>query len=165
MHLSDRYQRRGAVQLFGGLRVHTEETLARCFERKRFVEFQSFLGMLFGSVGCRRIRSLHLILDNGSTHAPKRLPAWIASLGLPFPVHLHWLPVNASWLDQIEIVFSELQRKALTPNDFESTDHVRQRILGFFAERNRRAQPIQWTYTAQKLLGKVGRQRRLAATS
>jgi DDE superfamily endonuclease len=164
MHLPDRYQRQGAVQLFGGLLVHTGETLARCFERKRFVEFQSFLGMLFGSVWCRRIRSLHLILDNGSTHAPKRLPAWITSLALPFPVHLHWLPVNASWLDQIEIVFSELQRKALTPNDFDSTGHVRQRILAFFAERNRRAQPIQWTYTAPKLLAKVRRQRRLAAT-
>src|SRR4029453_14054485 len=164
---------------------------------KRFVEFQSFLQLLFGSVWCRRIRSVHLILDNGSTHAPRRLPAWLTSLDLPFPIplhwlplirdtgptlapggvppwltsldlpfpiHLHWLPVNASWLDQIEIVFSELQRKALTPNDFESTDHVPQRILGFFAERNRRAQPIRWTYAAQKLLGKVRRQRRLAAT-
>jgi hypothetical protein len=58
--------------------------------------------MLFGSVWCRRIRSLHLILDNGSTHAPKRLPTWIGTLNLPFPAHLHWLPVNASWLDQIE---------------------------------------------------------------
>jgi hypothetical protein len=164
MHLPARYQRQGAVQLFGALLVHTGETLARCFERKRFVEFQSYLRMLFGSVWCRRIRSLHLILDNGSTHAPKRLPAWITSLGLPFPVHLHWLPVNASWLDQIEIVFSERQRKALTPNDFASTDHVRQRILGFFAERNRRAHPIQWTYTAQKLLAKVRRRRRPAAT-
>jgi hypothetical protein len=57
------------------------------------------------------------------------------------------LPVNASWLDQIEIVFSELPRKAFTPNDCASTDHVRQRILGFFAERNRRAHPIRWTYT------------------
>ena len=116
------------------------------------------------SVWCRRIRSLHLISDNGSTHAPKRLPGWLASRGLPFPVHLHWLSVNASWLDQIEIVFSERQRKALTPNDFASTDHVRQRILGFFAERNRRAHPIQWTYTAQKLLAKVRRRRRPAAT-
>jgi DDE superfamily endonuclease len=164
LHLPDRYQRQGAVQLFGGLMVHTGETLARCFERKRFVEFQSFLRMLFGSVWCRRIRGLHLILDNGSTHAPKRLPAWIVSLGLPFPVYLHWLPVNASWLDQIEIVFSDLQRQALTPNDFASTDHVRQRIRAFFAERNRRAQPIQWTYTAEKLLAKVRRRRRLAAT-
>ena len=74
------------------------------------------------------------------------------------------MPVNASWLDQIEIVFSELQRKALTPNDFDSTAHVRQRILAFFADRNRRARPIQWTYTAHKLLAKAGRQRKLAAT-
>jgi hypothetical protein len=61
-------------------------------------------------------------------------------------------------------VVSELHRKALTPNDFESTAHVRQRILAFFAERNRRARPIQWTYTAHKLMAKVLRQRRLAAT-
>jgi DDE superfamily endonuclease len=164
MHVPDRYQRQGAVQLFAALLVHTGETLARCVERKRFIEFQSFLRLLFGSVWCRRVRGLHPILDNGSTHAPKRLPLWLTGLNLPFPVHLHWLPVNASWLDQIEIVFSELQRKALTPNDFESPDHVRQRILGFFAERNRRAEPIQWTYTTQKLLTKVRRQRRLAAT-
>jgi len=164
LHLANRYKRQGAVPLFGGLLVHTGETLARCFERKRFVEFQIFLRMVFGSVWCRRIRSLHLILDNGSTHAPQRLPAWIRTLDLPFPVHVHWLPVNASWLDQIEIVFSELQRKALTPNDFESTRHVRERISGFFAERNRRARPIQWTYTRQKLLAKFRARRRLAAT-
>ena len=121
MHVPDRYQRRGAVQLVAGLLVHTGETLTRCFERKRFVEFQSFLQLLFGSVWCRRIRSLHLILDNGSTHAPRRLAAWLTSLDLPFPVHVHWLPVNAAWLDQIEIVFSELPRKARAPNDFEST--------------------------------------------
>jgi DDE superfamily endonuclease len=164
LHIPDRYHRRGAVQLFAALLVHTGETLARCFERKRFVEFQSFLQLLFGSVWCRRIRRLHLVLDNGSTHAPKRLSAWITTLELPFPVHLHWLPVNASWLDQIEIVFSELQRKALTPNDFDSTVHVRQRILAFFADRNRRARPVQWTYTAEKLLAKVHRRRRLAGT-
>jgi hypothetical protein len=116
------------VQLFPGLLVHTGETWARCFEHKRFVEFQRFLQMVFGCVWGRRIRSVHLILDSGSTHAPKLLPAWLASLGLPFPVHLHWLAGNASWLDQIEIVLGELQRRALTPNDFESTDHVRQRI-------------------------------------
>jgi hypothetical protein len=70
MHVPDRYQRQGAVQLFATLLVHTGETMARCFERKRFVEFQSFLELLFGSVWCRRIRSLHLILDNGSTLRP-----------------------------------------------------------------------------------------------
>jgi hypothetical protein len=162
MHVADRYQRQGAVQLFAGLLVHTGETLARCFERKRFAEFQSFLRMLLASMWCRRIRTVHLILDNGSTHAPKRLPAWIRTLNLPFHVRLHWLPVNASWLDQVEIVFSQLQKKALMPNDFESLAGVRRTILAFFAERNRHARPIQWSYTSQKLIAKFRRQHKLA---
>lgn len=54
----------------------------------------------------------------GATMTPsKPSSAWIRTLALPFHVRLHWLPVNASWLDQIEIVFGELQRKVLTPND------------------------------------------------
>jgi hypothetical protein len=39
LHIPDRYQRRGAVQLFAALLVHTGETVARCLERTRFVEF------------------------------------------------------------------------------------------------------------------------------
>jgi hypothetical protein len=162
MHVADRYQRKGAVQLFAGLRVHTGETLARCFERRRFAEFQVFLRMLFGSIWCQRIRTLHLILDNGSTHAPKRLPAWIRTLHLPFQARLHWLPVNASWLDQVEIVFSLLQKKVLMPNDFASPAGVRRTILAFFAERNRHARPIQWSYTSQKLRAKFRGQQKLA---
>lgn len=164
IHVSDRYQRKGAVQLFAGLLVHRGETLARCFDRKRFSEFQVFLRMLFASGWCRRIHVLHLILDNGSTHAPKQLPTWIRTLGLPFDVHLHWLPVHASWLDQIEIVFSVLQRKVLMPNDFASPRHVERRILTFFAERNRTAQPIHWSYTSRQLIAHFGRRHRLAAS-
>ena len=162
-HVGDRYQRRGAVQLFAGLLVHRGETLARCFERKRFGEFQEFLRMVFASLWCKRIRVLHLILDNGSTHAPKQLASWIGTLGLRFDVRIHWLPVHASWLDQIEIVFSVLQKKVLTPNDFASTRHVERRLLAFLAERNRTARPIQWSYTSKRLLKRFG-QRRLAAS-
>jgi hypothetical protein len=50
LHAGDRYQRTGAVQLFAGLLVHRGETLARCFDRKRFGEFQVFLRMLFASL-------------------------------------------------------------------------------------------------------------------
>src|SRR5215831_16248833 len=164
MHVGDRYQRTGAVQLFAGLLVHRGETLARCLERKRFGEFQVFLRMLFASLWCKRIRVLHLILDNGSTHAPKQLADWILSLRLRFEVRIHWLPVHASWLDQIEIVFSVLQRKVLMPNDFASPHHLERRILTFFTERNRTARPIHWTYTSKQLIAKVRQRRRLAAS-
>jgi DDE superfamily endonuclease len=164
VHVGDRYQRQGAVQLFAGLLVHKGETLARCFEQKRFREFQAFLKMLFASLWCKRIRVLHLILDNGSTHAPKQLAAWIHVLGLPFDVRIHWLPVHASWLDQIEIVFSVLQRKVLMPNDFASPHHVERHILTFLAQHNRTARPIHWSYTSKQLLARFGRRHRLAAS-
>ena len=92
------------------------------------------------------------------------MAVWIRSLGLRFEVRIHWLPVHASWLDQIEIVFSVLQRKVLMPNDFASRRLVERRILTFFAERNGTARPIHWSYTSKQLIAKGGRRQRLAAS-
>jgi hypothetical protein len=153
--IGDRYQRKGAIQLFTALLVHTGETLARCFDRKRFrEEFQPFLQMIFGSLWCKKIRVLHLILDNGSTHAPKQVKKWIKCLGLPFRVKIHWLPIHASWLDQVEIVFSQVQRYVLTPNDFQGTDEIEDILMRHFKERNRHPKPVRWTYTVENLKAK-----------
>lgn len=146
-----RYRRQGILNLFAALLVHTGQTMARCFERKRFVEFQEFLRMILGSLWCQGVRVVHLILDNGSTHAPKQIEAWIESLQLPVEVRVHWLPINASWLDQVEIVFSPLQRKALTPNHFHDRQELSDRVLNFFEERNKHARPIRWSYTVADL--------------
>jgi hypothetical protein len=62
-----------------------------------------------------------------------------------------WLPVNASWLDQIEIWFSILQRKLLQPNHFLSTVCLQQAISDFIAYYNQKAKPIQWSSTVEKL--------------
>ncbi len=145
-----RYERRGALQLFAAILVHTGETIARCFGRKRFVDFQEFLRMILGSLWCRGIRILHVILDNGSTHAPKRLPAWVRGLELPFRIKIHWLPLNASWLDQVEQVFSPLQTHVLTPNHFGNLRTLERAILEYFGERNENPLPIQWTFTKWK---------------
>jgi hypothetical protein len=64
-------------------------------------------------------------MDNGTTHAPKRIDAWIQILKLPFEVQIHWLPVHASWLDQVQIVFFTLKRKVLTPTHFEDRDNLK----------------------------------------
>jgi len=158
-----RYRRQGILNLFAALLVHRGQTLARCYERKRFVDFASFLSMLFGSLWCQRISVLHLILDNGPTHAPKQIEGWIESQRLPFAVKIHWLPINASWLDQVEIVFSPLQRKALTPNHFRDRQELSDRVLRFFEERNRHARPIQWSYTAADLHRQMEKSHAVAA--
>ena len=151
LRIRDRYHRRGALQLFAALLVSTGETLARCFERKRFGEFQTFLRTLLGSLWCQNIRRVHLILDNGSTHAPKQLPGWLRTLRLPFAVELHWLPVHASWLDQVELVFSTVQRKVLTPNHFRTRGELEATLLTHFDERNKHPVPIRWSYTSATL--------------
>lgn len=64
--------------------------------------------------------------------------------------------MRASWLDQIEIWFSILQRKLLKPNHFGRVEELAQAIAAFIAHYNETARPIQWTYTVEKLEAKLG---------
>jgi DDE superfamily endonuclease len=156
VYVADRYKRMGAVQLFCALLVASGVTFARTRSGKTFADFKTFLLELFQSALCAGLKVVHLILDNGSTHAPKQLGSWIASLALSFEVRIYWLPTHASWLDQVEIIFSKVQRDVLTPNDFPSTLALEKQLKTYFDELNRHPKPIQWTYTKTKLLAKFG---------
>jgi hypothetical protein len=158
---SPRYTRRGARHLFAGLSVADGKVLGQCRTRKRFVDFQAFISTVVVPEARRRgVHTVNLILDNGTTHAPKQLEGWlqeqsrVQNWGLTFQVY--WLPPNASWLDQIEIWFSILQRKLLQPNHFVSTTALEQSIAAFIARYNQTAKPIKWTYTVEKLEQKLG---------
>jgi transposase len=152
--VADRYKRMGAVQLFCALIVASGLTFTQTRLTKKFADFKAFLGDLFQSSLGAGITVLHLILDNGPTHAPKQLGTWLASLALPFAVRLYWLPKYASWLDQVEIIFSKVQRELLTPSDFPSLVALEHDLAAYFAELNTHPKPIKWTYTKTKLLAK-----------
>lgn len=161
MHVAPRYIRHGALQLFAALSVADGRKYARIAERKRFVDFQAFFKeVIFPEALCRQVQTLILILDNGPTHAPKQLAHWLEEQvrmnQWAFTIKVYWLPVNASWLDQIEIWFSVLQRKLLTPNHFNSLAELEQAIMDFLRCENLSPKPIQWTYTVEKLEAKLG---------
>ena len=156
VQVADRYKRMGALQLFCALVVASGLTFAQTRTTKKFADFKAFLQALFQSALCGGIKVLHLILDNGPTHAPKQLGTWLASLELSFEVRLYWLPKYASWLDQVEIIFSKVQRAVLTPNDFPSTVALERALAAYFADLNNHPKPIHWTYTTTKLLTKFG---------
>ena len=107
----------------------------------------------------RQVQTVTLILDNGTTHAPKQLERWLKAQEqacegrLRFQVH--WLPPNASWLDQIAIWFSLLQRKCLQPNHFLSTSALETALSEYIPYYNQTARPINWTYTVEKLEHKL----------
>ncbi len=67
------------------------------------------------------------------------------------PAILVHTPVHASWLNQIEIYFSIVQRKVLTPNDFLSLAQLEQRLLAFQKHYQQTACPFQWTFTRKDL--------------
>jgi transposase len=156
VQVADRYKRMGAVQLFCALAVASGQTFAQTRPTKKFADFKAFLAELFQSALCTGNKVLHLILDNGPTHAPKQLATWLASLELSFQVRVYWLPTYASWLDQVEIIFSKVQRDVLTPSDFASTQTLERTLQAYFAGLNQHPKPIEWTYTKTKLFAKFG---------
>jgi hypothetical protein len=161
MHVSHRYSRKGALILFAGLSVADGYKYGQTFMRKRFVDFQQFLLQTIIPEALRRgVHTIKLILDNSTTHAPKQLESWLQQQiqvnEWPLTIEVYWLPTNASWLDQIEIWFSVLQRKLLQPNDFDSLDDLAQSIMEFIKCQNLSPKPIQWTYTVEKLEKKLG---------
>lgn len=154
VQVADRYKRMGAVQLFCALVVASGLTFAQTRLTKKFADFKAFLGDLFQSALCADMKVVHLILDNGPTHAPKQLGPWLASLELAFEVRLYWLPTYASWLDQVEIIFSKVQRDVLTPSDFPSLVALERDLAAYFVALNQQPKPVEWTYTKTKLLAK-----------
>lgn len=157
-----RYQRRGFRHLFAGLSVADGKVYGTCRERKCFVDFQAFVQeQILPEALRRQVQTVIFILDNGTTHAPKQLESWLQEQEQASQGQLHfqvlWLPTNASWLDQLEIWFSLLQRKQLQPNHFPSASALETSLMEFIAYYNRSAKPLKWTYTTEKLEHKLGK--------
>jgi DDE superfamily endonuclease len=118
---------------------------------------------VMGSQPYASARRVFWIVDNGSSH---RGQASIDRLQGAWPnLRLVHLPVHASWLNQIEIYFSIVQRKVLTPNDFTDLDEVKRRLLGFQHRYEQTAVPFDWRFTRadlDDLLRRLDEQHQLA---
>jgi transposase len=131
------YVRHGTTTLFAALEVTTGLVQAGHFQRRRRREFLAFMNEVVGSYPGKEI---HVILDNLRTHKPKR-DRW---LGRHKNIHFHYTPTHASWLNQIEIWFSILTRRALRGGSFVSPRQVREAIDQFIAAHNDNAAPFEW---------------------
>ena len=97
----------------------------------------------------RSARTVYWVVDNGSSHCGN---ASVKRMTDKYPnARLIHLPVHASWLNQIEIYFSIVQRKAMTPNDFGSLAALARHLLDFGQHYRTLARPFEWTFTRAKL--------------
>ena len=152
------YERGGALQYLAGWDVRRGVLLGRCEPSTGIEPFDRLVEQIMSQEPYRSARRVFMIVDNGSSHRGK---ASIERLQKKYPhVGLVHLPTHASWLNQIEIVFSILQRRILTANDFASLTEVAQTILKFQDEYNQTAKPMAWKFTKadlEKLLKKLSR--------
>ena len=135
------YKRNGTTTLFAALEVGTGAVTGRHYKRRRRVEFLDFMNRV---VAGHQGKEIHVIVDNLSTHKPKR-DLWLKR----HPnVHFHYTPTHASWLNQVEIWFSILARKSLKGGSFSSVRQLVAHIDSFIDRYNADARPFVWTKSA-----------------
>ena len=143
------YARGGAWAYLAGLDVHRARLYGRCERTIGIAPFDRLVDQVMTQPPYCDARRVFWIVDNGSSHrgdrCVRRLTAKYPRL-VPVPG-----PVHASWLNQIEIYFSIVQRKVLTPNDFPSLAAVEDRLLRFQTHYEQLATPFEWTFTRSDL--------------
>jgi transposase len=143
------YVRHGALALLAGLDIHTGQVFASTPQTTGIVPFMDLAGQVMARPEYKDAPRVFVIVDNGSDHRGK---AAIDRLRKAHPnaVMIH-TPVHASWLNQVEIFFSVIQKKVVSPNDFPSLKKLSETLLAFVARYNQTARPFSWKYTADDL--------------
>ena len=149
MRVEHEYERGGALAYLAAWDVHQARLFGRCEPSTGIQPFGRLVEQVMGSEPYASAARVFWIVDNGSSHRGQasiaRLEAAWANLRL---VHL---PIHASWLNQVELYFSVVQRKVLTPNDFRDLVEVERRLLAFQRRYQQTAVPFGWRFTRADL--------------
>jgi len=149
------YRRGGTLAYLAAWDVHRAKLFGRCEPTVGVMPFAGLVDDVMAQEPYRSARRVFWITDNGTSH---RGPRAIARLADRHPrAQLVHTPVHASWLNQIEIYFSILQRKALTPNETTDLDTLADRLLAFQHYYETIAQPFHWAFTRADLQRVLGR--------
>jgi len=143
------YRRNGTLAYLAAWDVHHANLFDRVEAKTGIDPFGHLVEQVMTAEPYASARTVYWIVDNGSSHAGstsvRRMQERWKNARL---IHL---PIHASWLNQIELYFSIVQRKALTPNDFGSLDALAERLLGFAEHYRQIARPFDWTFTRNDL--------------
>ena len=158
------YERRGSLAYMAAWDVRQAKIFGLCKATTGIDSFHDLVDLVMRQEPYRSARRVFWVTDNGSSHRGQtsidRLKSWY-----PNTIQIH-TPIHASWLNQVEIYFSVLQRKVLTPNDFESLEELANMILSFQREYEKVSKPFEWKFTRDDLkefLSRFEQKQKLAA--
>jgi transposase len=143
------YERHGTLAYVAAYDVHRAQLMGTIAPTTGIAPFSELARRVMATEPYASARRVFWVVDNGSSHAGQ---ASIRRLSKAWPTAtLVHLPVHASWLNQIEIVFSVIQRKVIKPADFADLDALAARLLAFEHRYNATARPFDWRFTRADL--------------
>ena len=135
------YYRHGTLSLFAALNTQSGEVVGQTVPRHTSAAFVEFLGEIVASQPAAR--TIHVIADNLSTHKTQAVRTFL----IDHPrVRIHFTPTYASWLNQIELWFSKIERDILARGIFTSVPDLARKIRRYIRQYNNAAKPIRWSY-------------------
>lgn len=135
------YYRHGTMSLYAALNTATGEVLGKTASPHTSAEFIGFLEDLLATVEPEK--EIHIIADNLSAHKTKAVTAFLQANPR---VQIHYTPTYSSWLNQVEIWFSKIQRDIISRGIFTSKGDLRRKIMRYIRHYNKSAVPFAWTY-------------------
>ena len=149
------YERGGTLAYMGAYDVHAARLFGTVAEKTGIVPFMELVDKVMTQEPYASARRVYWVVDNGSSHNGKRS---IERMKAAWPnAHLVHLPIHASWLNQIEIVFSVIQRKVIKPADFADLAALADRLCRFEGRYNETARPFDWRFTSSDLASMLER--------
>ena len=148
--IESEYKRNGALQYLAAWDVHRGMIMGRCEPKTGIKPFGLLVDQVLSHDPYADAARLFFIVDNGSSHRGKASVERMRQRDKR--IILVHTPIHASWLNQVEIYFSIIQRKVLTPNDFAKLDAVRLRLALYEELSNRTPRPFAWKFTRQDML-------------
>ena len=148
--IESEYERNGALQYLASWDVHRGMIMGRCEKQTGIKPFGLLVDQVLEQEPYKDATRLFFIVDNGSSHRGKASVERMRQRDKRI-VLVH-TPIHASWLNQVEIYFSIIQRKVLTPNDFATLEAVRVRLALYEELSNRTPRPFAWKFTRQDML-------------
>jgi transposase len=135
------YYRHGTLSLFAALNPQSGEVLGKTSARHTSAEFVAFLEQIVASQ--TPAKEIHIIADNLSAHRTSKV--W-EFLERNRNVRIHYTPTYSSWLNQVEIWFSKIQRDVIARGIFVSVKDLDRKLIRYIRSYNKRAKPFKWTY-------------------
>jgi transposase len=135
------YFRHGTLSLYAAFNTKTGEVLGKTAARHTSAEFVAFLSDIVANQ--RKGKQIHVIADNLSAHKTKLVDEFLTEHS---NVHLHFTPTYSSWLNQVELWFSKIERDVIARGIFTSVPDLKRKLMKYIRQYNEQPKPVKWKY-------------------